>query len=380
MDILKNLHYIEDEPNLEGKYVLLRANLNVPFSGGEIEDDFRLKKALPTIEFLSSKGARTIIIGHIWGDEEMSLHGVHEYLQNTLPLDFVPDILDDSAKEKVSNMNNGDVVLFENLRLFNGEIENDISFAERLATFGDIYVNDDFSVSHREHASVVLLPKLLPSFIGIQFKDEIENLSIAFNPPHPFLFVLGGAKFETKLPLIKEFIEEADDVFVGGALANVFIQKQGHEVGLSLLPASDYNIEPLLEKEKLHVPQDVISRRGIEKIPTKTADLQKEDDARDIGPEALETLKELAQKAAFVLWNGPLGDYEVGFEETTEEFAKTLADIPGKTVIGGGDTFAVISKLHIEDSFDFISTAGGAMLEFLAMQTLPGIEALKWED
>jgi phosphoglycerate kinase len=274
-------------------------------------------------------------------------------------------------------MQNGDVVLLENLRIHEEEMENDLNFTNHLAQLGDIYVNDAFSVSHREHSSIVGLPKLLPSYIGLLFEEEIKNLSIVLNPPKPFLFILGGAKFETKMPLIIKYLEKADYVFVGGALANDFFKAKGLNVGKSLVSNEDFGISKVLDKPNLILPKDLTVRNkdGIfVKEPEKILD---DDQILDIGVEAIAELEKIINKSKFILWNGPIGDYEKGFRDGTLDLARAIIKSSAQSIVGGGDTFAVISKLNLEDKFSFTSSAGGAMLEFIYSGTLPGIEALK---
>ncbi len=332
--------------NLKGKRVLVRVDWSVPTQDGKAINDFQIRKSFPTIEYLRKAGAKITLISHAERDED-SLLDIFNHAKNFLPLTFI----------KPSNL-----VLLENLRRNKGEKENSEKFAKELAKHGDIFVNEAFPVSHRVHASVVSVPKLLPSFAGLQFALEVTTLSKAFYPKRPFLFILGGAKFDTKLPLLKKFINIADEIFVGGALANNFFKEQGQDVGISLVKEGDFGLSELLKSGKIILPEDTIKVGG--KI-------------LDIGFKTLETLKARIIASKQVLWNGPLGQYELGYKVATLELAKLIAEFGHESIVGGGDTISALEELNIVDKFTFVSTGGGAMLDFLASGTLPGIDALK---
>ena len=234
--------------SLLGKKVIIRLDVNVPIVGGAVRDDFRLRKALPTLEYLKSAGAKTLIISHIESPETDSLQIIFDYLKAKLPIMFVPDLA--TAKSATDSLSNGEFVLLENLRRFKGEKENSSDFAKELAELGEIYVNEAFSASHRVHASIVGLPKLLPSFAGFVFEAELSNLSKAFNPPKPFLLILGGAKVETKLPLIEKLLPKADTVFVGGVPGNDFFLAKGLEIGASAVSKIKLDSKPQNKKNK----------------------------------------------------------------------------------------------------------------------------------
>ena len=299
--------------DLKGKKVLLRVDFNVPVKNGKIEDDFRIRQTMPTINFLKRKGAEIILLSH------GNLKPVEKYLGMKFALG--------------------------NLRNFPGEEKNDLEFAKKLAGLGDVYVNDAFSVSHREHASIVGLPKFLPHYAGLLFEKELKNLKSAFHPEHPFLLILGGIKFETKLGVVNKFLRLADKIFIGGALV-----VKAMEMPIANSPAGEKKIIfPLGDPAAL-----------------------------DSNAQTLEILGEEIKKAKFILWNGPLGDYERGYAKGTKELARLIAKSKAKSIIGGGDTIAVVRKAKISlNKFSFVSTAGGAMLEFLAKGTLPGIKALE---
>ena len=371
---------IRDIQFLEGVPVLVRVDFNVPIKNGEVAEGFRVRMALPTIDFLASKGAKIILMSHIESNADgsnPSLEPVAHYLGAKLghPVVFVKKYKD--AFAEIARLQSGGCILLENVRFFEGEKANDPKFAKELASLADIYVNDAFSVSHREHASVVGVPKLLPSYAGFQLEKEVLNLSRAFDPARPFLFILGGAKFETKLPLLEKFMLIADSVFVGGALANDFFKAKGYETGASLLSKGDVDLSIYLKNEKLSLPSDVVLQDRSVKSPDALA---KEDKIFDSGPATVAALSNAIAGSKFVLWNGPLGMYEGGYTDATLALAKLIAEATSKhgveSIVGGGDTLAAISTLGNEDQFTFISTGGGAMLDFLAQGTLPGIEAL----
>ena len=322
--------------DLKGKKVLVRVDWNVPIEDGKVVDDFRIKKSLSTLEYLKGAGAKVVIATHLEPE------GTHTKLLQT----YVPK----------------GMKLLENLRANPGEESNSKEFAKELASKIDLYVNEAFSVSHRRHASIVGVPLYLPSYIGLQFALEIKELSKAFYPKKPFLLILGGAKFDTKLPLLKKFIHIADDIFVGGALANNFFKEQGVDIGRSLVSEGDFGLKELLNTGKIILPEDTIIKDG--KI-------------LDAGPRTMENLKSIISASKLVLWNGPLGGYENGYKVATLALAKIISESSCESIIGGGDTLASIKELNLFDKFSFVSTGGGAMLDFLATGTLPGIEALK---
>lgn len=367
---------LKNARNLKGKRVILRLDLNVPLKGSSVVDDYRIKRSLPTIKFLKAAGAKIIILSHIGGDGVKSLRPVANYLGKIVNTGFYPKLDGLELERLVEAMKNGSIMVLENLRRDPGEMGNQMSFAKRLAKLGDLYVNDAFSVSHREHASVALLPKLLPSYAGFLFEDEVNHLSRALKPSHPFLFILGGAKFGTKIPLIKKFLNLADYVFVGGALANNFFKEAGYEIGLSLSDKGNFKLKPLLKNKKLVLPSDVVVKTRTGKFIKNVGSIRERDSIKDSGPATTRVLSKLVSRAKFVLWNGPLGNYEEGFDKGTAELLRIIAKNKAESIVGGGDSLALVSKLKLEKKFTFVSTGGGAMLDFLAHGTLPGIKAL----
>lgn len=365
--------------NLKNKKVIVRVDFNVPIFNGKVLDDFRIKKSLPTIEYLHKKKATVILIAHLGDDKEESLKPVFLQLKKYLPkLIFIDTpILGEETEKIIKELKEGSIVLMENLRNSEGEKKNSPSFARGISRYGDIYVNDAFSVCHRAHASIVGLPKFLPSYAGFQLQEEINKLSKLFHPTHPFLFILGGAKFETKIPLIKKFIKKADNIFIGGAIANDFLKAKGYEVGTSLVGEKDFQINSFLKKPNLLIPLDVKVLKENKYIFVNSNEVKQDECIIDIGPKTIEILKNKIENSKFILWNGPLGKYENGGEKGTEEILKIISKNKTYSVIGGGDSVSLISKLKIENKFGFVSTGGGATLEFLTNGILPGIKALK---
>ena len=361
--------------SIKGKRVLLRLDLNVPIDGNTVRDDFRIQSILPTLKMIKDAGARTIILSHLESEEKVSLKRVCDYMQSYFSITFVPSLSE--LKAASQSMKDGDIYMLENLRVNDGEKANDTEFSKKLALCGDVYVNDAFAVSHRKHASIVGLPKLLPSFAGPLLSREIESLSIAFNPPHPFVFILAGAKFETKLPLVMKFIGLADHVVLAGALANDIYREKGYEVGISTVSAPRTDIGKIAANPKVFVPRDVVVETP-QGVVTKGADEVLADECIvDSGASSVAGVADIISNAKLVLWNGPLGNYEKGFSQGTKDMAKEIVECGAKSVVGGGDTVAAIRSLGLLDSFSFVSTGGGAMLDFLVQGTLPGIEALK---
>lgn len=374
---MRNIKQIK---NLKGKTVIVRVDFNVPINDGKIEDDFRIRKSLPTIKFLMKKKAKIVLIAHL-GKGGETLRDVGEALKEFIKVKFIPETVGILVTKSVSEMKNGEVVLLENLRNEKGEKDSDKIFAISLAKLGDLYVNEAFSVDHREDASIVLLPKLLPSYAGLQLEDEIKNLSRAFKKPkHPFLFILGGAKFSTKMPLINKYLKLADHVFIGGALANDFFKAKGYEIGMSLIDEADYDITKVLKNKKLILPIDVVVKSGDVLINKKVDEVKKDEIILDIGSETVKNLELIIKKSKFILWNGPLGKYEEGGDVATKEVLKSVLKSKAQIIIGGGDIVSVLSSLKpksykLKPNF-FVSTGGGSTLDFLADGSLPGIKAL----
>ncbi|MEQ1499914.1 MAG: phosphoglycerate kinase [Parcubacteria group bacterium] len=377
--------YIDEltKDDLKGKRVLLRLDLNVPVEEGKITDVYRLEKAISTVDFLIEKEAKIIIIAHLENKdgENDTLLPIFDYLKGYFKVDFCSTYFSPEAIEKVLNLKDKEVLLFENVRINAGEKENDLEFAKKLSQMADIYVNDAFSVSHRKHASVVGVPTFLPHYGGFVLKSEIENISKAFNPQHPFVFILGGAKFRTKLPLIQKYLDKADTIFVGGALANDVFKAKGYEVGISLVSKEEVGMKDIINNPKFRTFSDVTVTEGDKVLFKKPDEVSSGECIVDCGPETIDDLKKIISSAKTIVWNGPLGNYEIGFKDKTEQLAEIIAQLTSEakleSIIGGGDTVASINTLGLEHKLTFISTGGGAMLDYLVNETLPGIEALE---
>ncbi|KND46931.1 MAG: phosphoglycerate kinase [Parcubacteria bacterium C7867-004] len=367
---------------LENIPVLVRTALNVPVANGEVTGAFRLRRALPTIEYLRKKHARVILIGHIGEKGTETLEPVYEAMREMIPgLAFCPVSTGARAREAIRQLAPGGVLMLENLRRDKGEVGNDPKFARELAELADIFVQDSFDVCHRSHASVVGVPSLLPSYAGFLVEEEVKQLSKALKPKNPSLAIIGGAKFSTKEPVLKRLLASYSRVYVGGALANDFMQVSGKPVGSSLVSGADpKELKMLLGDRKLALPLDYVvaplgGMRDAGRL-TRTNDVRPNEAILDNGPDTLAMLAERMKKAKTVLWNGPLGNYENGFTEGTEALARIIATSKAHSIVGGGDTVAAIGKLKLDAKFSFISTGGGAMLDFLAKGTLPGLDAL----
>jgi len=359
---------------LVGRRVLVRSDLDVPLKDGVVVDDFRLKKSLATIDFLRAAGARVILIGHL-GREGKSLAPVAKWYAELFPTKLVGSI--EEVRLALDQTPNNEVLMLENLRIFGGEEKDDPVFVSSLATLADYYVNNAFASSHRAHASIVGLPEHLPSYAGLLFAEEVANLSRVFEPAPPLIVILGGAKFETKLSLLSKLIDSAEKIFVYGALAHAFFKEKGYELGGSFVDKDTSPARAFIDHPKIVLPVDVRVKNG-DKIFIKTPDkLTTEDNILDVGLLSLEHLLPAITSAGFVLWNGPLGFFELGFRGSTEATAKLIIGSNAISVVGGGDTISAIRSLDLLSQFDFVSTGGGAMLEFLTQGTLPGIEALE---
>ena len=385
------------EANIKNKRVLLRCDFNVEIRNGKIVDDFRIRKALPTIKYLLENNNQIVIISHLgrpkprrksfwFSNRKYSMKPVAKRLSELLKtrIEFVNDFTGFFSKKRIKKFVPKRVIFLENIRFYQGEEKNDEKFAQMLAELGDIYVNDAFGASHREHASIVSLPKLKPSFAGFLFEEEIMNLSpLIKNPQRPFVLVLGGAKAETKIPLIGELLKLVDHILIGGKIANVILTGKGYSVGKFIM---DTKIKEVISRinltdPKVHLPVDgVVSLKEIDKEYIHIAamgKIRREEECFDIGPETVGIFSEILKEAKTVVWNGPLGLVEEKeFQEGSKRIAQTIIRGGSKSIIGGGDTIKFLDEQKWLDYFDFVSTGGGAMLEYLAYKSLPGIEAL----
>lgn len=378
---------IRDIKVFENIPILVRAALNVPIENGQVVNDYRLRRAVPTIAYLQERGAKVILISHIGEQGTETLAPVAAALKGLVQgISFFPETIGERARAAVRELAPGQILVMENLRRDKGETRNEPAFAKELAALADIFVEDSFDTCHRPHASIVGVPKLLPSYAGLLLEQEIEALSQALTPKHPALAVIGGAKFNTKEDVLSTLLKAYDHVFVGGALANDFLKTSGQEVGASLVSNADEKaIKKLLANPKLVLPVDsiVIPATAVGTMNARAearvaslGQVRPDEVILDHGPGTITLLSNLAHKAKTILWNGPLGNYENGFIETTDSFARAVASSGAHSVVGGGDTVASIEGLGLLPRFSFVSTGGGAMLDFLAEGTLPGIDAL----
>jgi len=352
------------DAQVSGKRVFLRVDFNVPLEGGAVRDDARIKAALPTINLLHEQGATKIIVATHLGRPDGR---VVETLR-TAPL----------AARLKELAPFPEIEMLENLRFNPGEEHNDEAFARELAAKADIYVDDAFANAHRAHASIVGVAKLLPAYAGLLMEREVERLSTALAPQRPALALVGGAKFETKIPLLSKLLERYDGVLLGGALGNDVLLARGLPVGASLV--SDTAVpEALAGNDKLVAPLDaaVVTKDTNAGRTTLINDVRADELIVDIGTRTIESWVEKVAQAQFILWNGPLGIYERGYTEGTDALAGAIAKGQAAAVLGGGDTEAALAKFTFDPARVFVSTGGGAMLEFLSQGTLPGLEVLK---
>jgi phosphoglycerate kinase len=375
------MNTIKQLPKLSGAHVLVRVDYNVPINNGKIRDTRRITSSFETINAILKKGGTPVLIAHL-GDATASLRPVATFLSKTYKIVFVThDVTDTAGIEAIiAQVPKGTIILLENIRQYEGEEKNDATFAKKLAKLGQYFVNDAFSVSHRKHASVVGVAKYLPSFAGAQLQKEITALSsVLTNKKHPFVFILGGAKFGTKIPLLKRFADLADSVIITGAIMNSFYKEGGFPVGKSVVEDGYAKpIAALLKNPKVLLPADCVVMRGEKALAVTPDEIEANDVVVDIGPQSVELISEKIAKAKLVVWNGPTGWYEKGFVKATTALAKAAVASKAHTVIGGGDTGAVVEKVIKDGTKNiFISTGGGATLEYLANGTLPGIAALK---
>jgi len=387
------INSIKKLKQLSGKKVLLRLDLNVQIKSGEILDDYRLESAKETIEFLLKKKAKIIIISHLGKaegkrDEKYSLKPVALKLKEILktPLKFHAEHEPCKALDAVSQLKNGEILMLENLRFNAGELKNETKFAKELASLADIYVNDAFSVSHRSQASVYAVKNYLPSYAGLLMEKELEAMAKILKPKKPFVAIMGGAKIKTKAPLIKNFLPTAEKILIGGALATTFVKEMGFEVGRSLCDEdSDKIIKKLFKirgaSDKISLPIDfvVLTRTGKVKV-VRPDEVKKSESILDIGPETISVFAEYIKKASTLVWNGPMGKFEdEHFKQGSLSLARLVAArSKGKAygLVGGGETVAVLKLTKMEEYVDFVSTAGGAMLSYLAGEKMPGLKKI----
>jgi len=383
--------------DLKGKTVFLRVDFNVPLDDERnIRDDTRIKAALPTINFLLGQKAKLIIASHLGRPKgefvpELSLKPVAKRLSELLSLDvtLAPDVVGEEVTKLKKTLEEGQVLLLENVRFHSEETANDANFAQALAQEVDYYVNDAFGTCHRAHASVVAITQYVEkSAAGFLVKKEVDYLSkIVHSPEKPLVAILGGAKVSDKIPVIESLLNKADNILIGGAMAYTFFKAQGYDVGRSLVEEDKIELARILlnrteeEKRSFFFPFDHIiapeASAGAESQITETFPFPSDMMALDIGPRTVEKYSEIISGAKTIFWNGPMGVFEIDqFSQGTTKIAEAVADSGSVSIIGGGDSVAAVYKAGVAEKISHISTGGGASLEFIAKETLPGIEAL----
>jgi len=388
-----------DDLNVKGKRVLVRADLNVPMKDGHVTDASRIERQAPTIRELSDKGARVIVLSHFDRPKGkvvpgMSLKPIAPALAKELgkPVAFAEDCVGPKAKEAIDKLKDGDIVLLENTRFHKGEEDNDQGFAKQVASLGDIFVNDAFSAAHRAHATTTALAYLLPSAAGRSMQAELEHLDKALgNPNRPVMAVVGGAKVSTKIELLENLVSKVDILVIGGAMANTFFAAEGHQIGKSLAERDQIDTAlRIVHKAKetgcaLLLPTDVIVAKefkaNAEHRTVETGHVHADEMILDVGPASITEFENRLKVTKTVVWNGPFGAFEtVPFDRATVAAAKAVARETKAgnliSVAGGGDTVAALNHAGVSADFTYISTAGGAFLEWLEGKTLPGVEAL----
>jgi phosphoglycerate kinase len=391
---------METKIQIKNKIVFLRADFNVPIENGVVKDDYRIVSTLKTLEMLKSNGCRTIIVSHIETKdiEKPTLKPVFIYLKEKYPeldISFFEDIADPENFEELSgefsNIKEGGFLLLENIRNLSGEKTNDIELAKKFKDLTEVYVNDAFAVSHRDHMSVSALPSLYDKehkMFGLQMQIEIDSLTKILNPEKPFSVILSGAKFSTKLPLIEKYLKVADNLFIGGALLNNVLKSLGNNVGVSLVDNEASYIDTMVKENdflnKVFIPSIVVVKNvDTNEIRNSSInDVKEKETIQDISDQSIYDFVKVLEdmKVKTIVWNGPLGNYEdENFKTGTITLAKSLISyIENNTnahlFIGGGDTVAAVNELHIQNPRVFVSTGGGAMLEFLEKDgKLPGV-------
>jgi len=385
------------ESNLNNKTVILRADFNVPLNEKqEITDDTRIKKTIPTIKYILESGAKLIIISHLGRPkgkivEKLRLTPIAKRLEKLLDIKVhkTETCIGENVNKAVKELVSGEILLLENLRFYAGEKDNNPEFAKELADLANIYINDAFATSHRAHASMVGIPSIIPGYTGFLVEKEISALSKVFdNPKKPITIILGGAKVDTKIGIIKHFIEKADHILLGGALSTTFLAARGFFVAESKYEKNKMELaqEIMLESEKIknniELPHDAIVATDINvhapKIDLPIKNIEGDMKIVDIGKVTIKRYQEIIKKSGTIIWNGPVGIYEYNcFSHGSKRLAEAIIESKATSFVGGGDTVDFLEKYNYEiDKFTHVSTAGGAMIEFIEGKTLPALKVL----
>ena len=378
---------------LRGKKVLMRVDFNVPLDRetGRIANDMRIRMAMPTIQFALERGARVILMSHLGRpkgkrDDKLSLRGAAQRLGELLGMDvgFAPDCVGPEVDKMAQDLADGEVLMLENVRFHTGDEENDPDFARQLAALGELFVMDAFGTAHRAHASTVGVARLLPACAGFLVKKEIEFLSLATQrPDHPYVAIMGGAKVSDKIPVIENLLTKVDSMLIGGAMAYTFLKAQGKSVGNSLVEDDMLEVARRFLKDASHkilLPVDHICSGKIDTDVTVSSferEIPPGQIGLDIGPRTTELFERKIREAELVVWNGPVGYFELSaFAEGTARIARAMAESAATTIVGGGETAEAVEELGLQDKMTHVSTGGGASLMFLAGEELPAISAL----
>jgi phosphoglycerate kinase len=381
--------------DVAGKRVLVRVDFNVPIKNGRIVDDTRIREAIPTIQDLVERNARVILMTHLGRpdgqvDDNYRTTPLAERLSELMhrPVKHLDQIVGPEVAEAVREMRDGDIVMLENVRFNPGETKNDPAFARQLASLGDLYVNDAFGTAHRAHASTAGIADYLPAVAGLLMEREIRTLGkIMSDPPRPLVAIIGGSKISTKIGVLRSLLQRVDRLCVGGAMACTFLKAKGLDMGRSLVEDDQLETARALlsgtsGRGSLVLPLDaVIADEATPGVKTETVAVDAvppDKKVLDVGPMTVERFLQTCDGAAAIVWNGPLGVYEVPpFDHGTDALAQGLGGSEAETIIGGGDLVAALEKQHLAERMTFVSTGGGATLEFLEGKTLPGIAALR---
>jgi phosphoglycerate kinase len=382
--------------DLKGKTVFCRVDFNVPMSEGKITDDTRIRAALPTIKYLAEQGAKVILASHLGRPkgtvvEELRLTPVAQRLGELLHKQVrkADEVIGDQVTQSVRELAEGEILLLENVRFLPGEEKNDPELAKQFASLADIFVNDAFGAAHRAHASTEGIGHYIPAVAGFLMEKELEFLGGALaNPMRPFTAIIGGAKVKDKIGVIESLLNKVDNLIIGGGLANTFIKAQGHDVGSSLLEEDKIELAASFiqqAKDKgvhFYIPTDVMVAdrfaNDADKKVVSVADIPQGWQALDIGPETMKTYSDVVADSKTVVWNGPMGVFEMeSFMKGTESIAQAMTRVQGTTIIGGGDSVAAVEKAGVAEQMSHISTGGGASLEFMEGKELPGVTILQ---